>query len=59
MERKLKETLVKALKGLIKSIEKGHCDSMTKEQYDKLIECLQTLVEVKETKKDKLWNFGK
>ena len=59
MESSLKKTIVKALQELIKAIEKGQCDSMTPAQYDRLIECLQILVEVKQEKKRNIWNFGK
>lgn len=42
---------------VIKHIEQGKCDNMTTEQYDKLIECLETIVEVECTKTKKSW-FG-
>lgn len=59
MESNLKKTIINALTELIKAIDNGQCDSMTTEQYDRLIECLQILVEVKQEKKRKIWNFGK
>lgn len=48
MDKRLKNALIQALNKLIESIKNGHCDNMTPEQYNKIIECLQTIVEVRE-----------
>lgn len=58
MDATLKKKIVSALKALIKNIENGKCDNMTPEQYDKLIECLNIIIEVKQTAKS-IWKFGK
>lgn len=58
MDDNLKKKLVVALKALIKNIENGKCDNMTTEQYNKLIECLNVIIEVKQTTKS-IWKFGK
>lgn len=59
MDLSLKKTIINALNELIKAIEKGKCDNMTTQQYDRLIECLQILIEVKQEKKRSIWKFGK
>lgn len=58
MDATLKKKIVSALKSLIKNIENGKCDNMTTEQYNKLIECLNVIIEVKQTTKS-IWKFGK
>jgi len=58
MDATLKKKIVSALKSLIKNIENGKCDNMTPEQYDKLIECLNVIIEVKQTTKS-IWKFGR
>ena len=57
MDATLKKTLTNALKMVIKHIEQGKCDNMTTEQYNKLIECLEMIVEVECTKTKRSW-FG-
>jgi len=58
MESKLKKTIISALKELIKNIDNGNCDNITTEQYDKLIDSLNVLIEIKKSDK-KIWKFGK
>ncbi len=58
MESALKKAIISALKELIKNIDNGNCDNMTTEQYDKLIDSLNVLIEIKKSDK-KIWKFGK
>lgn len=59
MDYLLKTKIITALKRLIKNIELGKCDNMTTEQYEKLIECLNIIVEIETNKSKCIWNFGK
>lgn len=59
MDVKLKKKLISALKELINNIKTGQCDNMTNEQYEKLIECLNIIVEIKQEKRKSIWRFGK
>ena len=58
MESALKKAIISALKELIKNIDNGNCDNMTTEQYDKLIDSLNVLIEIKKSDK-KICKFGK
>lgn len=59
MDVKLKTKLISALKELISNIKNGQCDNMTTEQYEKLIECLNVIIEIKQDKKKIAWKFCK
>jgi len=59
MEGSLKKKIITALRALIDAINNGQCDNLTTEQYDKLIECMQLIIEIREKPTRRTWKFWK
>ena len=53
----LRKKLIEAFTTVIKHIEEGKCDNMTFEQYNKIIKCLETIIEIEQKKDEKIMVF--
>lgn len=53
----LRKRLIEVFTIVIKHIEEGKCDNMTFEQYNKIIECLETIIDIEQKKMKRIWFF--